>query len=40
MFAKTHTDAAPWIVIPSVDKYHARVAVLEHVVNALENHLK
>lgn len=40
MFAKTHTEAAPWIVIPSVDKYHARVAVLEHVVNALENHLK
>ncbi len=36
MFVHTHTEAAPWIVIASNDKYTARLAVLE----SLNRHLK
>lgn len=39
MFSLTSTVHAPWIVVPANDKYHARVAVLEQVVSALNEHL-
>lgn len=35
MFARTSTDQAPWVAVPADAKWHARVAVLRHVVHAL-----
>ncbi|AUN31329.1 polyphosphate kinase 2 family protein [Niveispirillum cyanobacteriorum] len=35
MFARTSTDQAPWVAVPADAKWHARVAVLRHVVDAL-----
>lgn len=35
MLDRTHTDQAPWSVIPSVSKRWARVAVLENVIERL-----
>lgn len=39
MFQYTSTQACPWHVLSANDKRHARVAVLQHVVKALENAL-
>jgi polyphosphate kinase 2 (PPK2 family) len=39
MLLKTSTTTAPWTVVPSNDKYYARVNVLETVVDALEREL-
>jgi polyphosphate:AMP phosphotransferase len=39
MFARTSTAYCPWDVIPANDKHHARIAVLKHVVQALEKRL-
>ncbi len=39
MLLKTSTTIAPWTVVPSNDKYYARVNVLETVVEALEREL-
>ncbi|NYT60454.1 polyphosphate:AMP phosphotransferase [Alcaligenaceae bacterium] len=39
MLQHTSTQACPWHVLPSNDKRHARVAVLQQVVKALENAL-
>ena len=36
----THTDSAPWFIVPSNDKHHARVSVLKHIIEALEKKLK
>ena len=36
MVARTSTDLAPWHLIPSNDKRHARVQILETVCDALE----
>jgi polyphosphate kinase 2 (PPK2 family) len=35
MFARTSTDQAPWVAVPADAKWHARVCVLRHVVDAL-----
>ncbi len=40
MIARTSTPAAPWTVVPSNDKYHARVKVIETVIEALAAELK
>jgi polyphosphate:AMP phosphotransferase len=40
MLKLTHTDSAPWFVVPSNDKRLARVTVLKHIITALENTLK
>ena len=40
MLNLTNTELAPWFIVPSNDKRHARVAVLKHVVSALEAALK
>lgn len=37
MFARTSTDQAPWMAIPADRKWHARVAVLRHIVNSLSD---
>ena len=34
-FARAHTDHAPWTVIRAEDKYRARLAVLQTILNAL-----
>jgi polyphosphate kinase len=34
-FARSHTDAAPWTVIRSEDKYRARLALLQTILGAL-----
>jgi AMP-polyphosphate phosphotransferase len=39
MFNRTSTPDAPWIIVPGNDKYHARITVLEHIVNALRKQL-
>ncbi|MBV7485539.1 polyphosphate:AMP phosphotransferase [Bordetella sp. BOR01] len=39
MLARTDTARAPWHVVPSNDKRHARVQVLRHIVDALEDAL-
>jgi AMP-polyphosphate phosphotransferase len=39
MFNRTSTPDAPWIIVPGNDKYHARISVLEHIVNALRKQL-
>ncbi len=39
MLLKTSTTTAPWTVVPSNDKYYARVNVLETIVDALERDL-
>ncbi|MGB3287683.1 MAG: polyphosphate:AMP phosphotransferase [Burkholderiaceae bacterium] len=36
MFEQTGTESCPWHLVPSDDKRHARIAVLECVVKALE----
>ena len=36
MLQKTHTEAAPWQVIPANSKYHARLQVLEAIIEAVE----
>ena len=36
LLARTGTPAAPWHVIPSTDKYFARVAVLKTIIDTLE----
>ena len=40
MVARTSTDWAPWLVIPSQDKRYARLKVLEHFVAACQKVLK
>lgn len=40
MLLHTSTPASPWRVISANDKRHARVAVLEHIVKALESALE
>lgn len=39
MFELTDTTFAPWHVVPSNDKRHARVAVLERIVTAIDTRL-
>lgn len=39
MIARTHSEHAPWHVVAANDKRHARVTVLRHVVEALEQAL-
>lgn len=39
MFARTDTPGCPWHVLAANDKKHARVAVLEHIVKAVEQAL-
>lgn len=39
MLNLTHQELAPWFIVPSNDKRHARVAVLKHIVNALQARL-
>lgn len=39
MFARTDTPTCPWHVLAANDKKHARVAVLEHIVKAVEQAL-
>lgn len=39
MFDRTTTPNAPWIIIPGNDKYHARIMVLQHIVDALSKRL-
>ena len=36
MLERTHTDAAPWHVIPGDSKHYARVAVLETIIREVE----
>lgn len=36
MIEKTHTDSAPWHVIPADNKRHARIEVLRHVTAAMQ----
>ena len=36
MIEKTSTEAAPWHLVAAEDKYHARIAVLKALCNALE----
>jgi len=38
MLARTDTDAAPWHIIATNDKRRARLQVLAHAINQLENH--
>jgi len=40
MLKLTHTESAPWFVVPSNDKRHARVTVLKHIIETLEKTLK
>jgi polyphosphate:AMP phosphotransferase len=40
MFEKTGTAAAPWVIVESNDKLHARIKVLKAVTDALENALE
>jgi polyphosphate kinase 2 (PPK2 family) len=35
MFDETSTDRAPWLVLGADRKWHARIAVIEHVLSAL-----
>ena len=35
MFERTHTDAAPWLLIPAENKKYARIAVIEAVLERL-----
>lgn len=39
MLDRTDTDKAPWYIIPTNDKYYARVMVLEKFVKHVEEHL-
>lgn len=39
MFTRTHTASAPWTLVTAEDKNHARLAVLETVVSALDDRL-
>ncbi|TGM54448.1 UDP-galactose-lipid carrier transferase [Leptospira biflexa] len=39
MFQKTDSPKAPWVLVPANDKYHARVTVLEAVVQKLKEEL-
>jgi polyphosphate kinase 2 (PPK2 family) len=39
LIARTDTAIAPWQIIPSTDKYYARIAVIESVLAALEARL-
>jgi polyphosphate kinase 2 (PPK2 family) len=39
MIARTGTAAAPWTLVEANDKYHARVKVLEALVDAIERRL-
>lgn len=36
MFVKTDTTQAPWHVLPANDKHHARLEVLKHITQAIE----
>ena len=40
MFEKTHTECAPWHVIPADSKRYARVQVLKTVNEAIEENMK
>jgi polyphosphate:AMP phosphotransferase len=40
MVARTSTEAAPWHIVPANDKRYARVAVLDHLVDALKRGIK
>lgn len=40
MLQLTHTEHAPWCVLPANDKRQARVALLQHIVTVLEKALK
>ena len=35
MLKLTNTESAPWFVVPSNDKRHARISVLQHIITAL-----
>lgn len=37
MFDRTHRPDAPWIIVPANDKRQARLAVLRHAVDALDD---
>jgi polyphosphate kinase 2 (PPK2 family) len=39
MFAETSTDVAPWKVIGADHKWHARLAVIRHILHALDEAL-
>ncbi|MCX8000268.1 MAG: hypothetical protein N3A69_15170, partial [Leptospiraceae bacterium] len=36
----THTPKAPWEIVPAVDKYFARIHVMEKLIEALEKRLR
>jgi AMP-polyphosphate phosphotransferase len=40
MFAKTDTDAAPWVLIAGNNKYHARIQVLEETLAHIKSEAK
>lgn len=40
MIARTSTPAAPWTVVPANDKYHARVQVIQTIIEAVKAELK
>ncbi|GBF49299.1 hypothetical protein LPTSP4_08090 [Leptospira ryugenii] len=40
MFLRTDTNFAPWILVPAIDKYYARIKVLSNVCQTLEDELK
>lgn len=40
MIQRTSTSYAPWTIVESVDKYYARIKVLQTVVDAIESALK
>jgi polyphosphate kinase 2 (PPK2 family) len=40
MLERTHTDWAPWTVVPAEDKRYARVFVMEHVIATIERALR
>ncbi len=39
MFLRTDTPFAPWILVPSIDKYYARIHILSVVAESLEKEL-
>lgn len=40
MIARTHTEAAPWIVVEATDRHFARVKVFKALIRALEQRLQ
>lgn len=39
MLVRTSSEADPWIVVPSNDKYYSRIMVLQSIIERLENEL-